>query len=481
MPDRTVLAADLGAESGRVMAVHFNGRRLRVEQLHRFLNPVTTVNGTLHWDLLHLWREILTGIEIGKAFDPASVGIDAWGVDFALLDSNGDLIGNPVNYRDPRTEGMMDAVFSKVDKSEVFAQTGIQFMPINTLYQMMSLVEHNSPHLEIAATFLTIPDLLNYWLTNTKVCELSIASTTQMYNPLTSNWAIELLDRLGIPNDIFPDIVESGTQLGEHENIPVIAPACHDTGSAVAGVPAPSGDYAYISSGTWSLVGTEEQQPVINAQALEQNITNEGGAYGSFRLLKNVMGLWILQQCRSSWTAAGKANEYDELVKMADESPPLLALIDPDDSRFLQPGDHPAIIRQICNETDQAIPQYKGEIVRCVLESLALKYRQVIETLQTLSGRQLKRIYIVGGGSRNRLLNQLTSDATGLPVQAGPIEATVLGNALVQFITLGDLNDIHEGRRLVSHSFEPESYEPRNKSIWDEAYQRFYKEKSING
>lgn len=481
MADRTVLAIDLGAESGRVMAVHFNGRRLRIEQLHRFLNPVTIVSGTMHWDLLHLWREIQTGVEIGKALKPASIGIDAWGVDFALLDSKGDLIGNPVNYRDPRTEGMMEAVFSKVGKSEVFAHTGIQFMPINTLFQMMSLVEHESPHLEIAATFLTIPDLLNYWLTNTKVCELSIASTTQMYNPLTSNWAIDILDRLGIPNHIFPDIVESGTQLGEYENIPVIAPACHDTGSAVAGVPASSNDYAYISSGTWSLVGTEEQRPVINEHTLEQNVTNEGGVYGSIRLLKNVMGLWILQQCRASWTGAGEASEYDELVKLADESPPLLALIDPDDSRFLPPGDHPEIIRQICVELGQTIPQEKGEIVRCVLESLALKYRQVIDSLQTLSDRQLERIYIVGGGSQNRLLNQLTSDASGLPVQAGPVEATVLGNALVQFITLGDINDIQEGRRLILNSFEPETYEPRNNAIWDEAYQRFYKEKSING
>jgi rhamnulokinase len=249
----------------------------------------------------------------------------------------------------------------------------------------------------------------------------------------------------------------------------------------VAGVPASSSDYVYISSGTWSLVGTEEQRPVINEQALEQNVTNEGGVYGSIRLLKNVMGLWILQQCRASWTVAGKASEYDELVKLAEESPLLLALIDPDDSRFLPPGDHPRIIRQICDELKRTIPQEKGEIVRCVLESLALKYRQVIETLQTLSDRQLEKIYIVGGGSQNRLLNQLTSDATGLPVHAGPVEATVLGNALVQFITLGDISDIQEGRRLVLNSFEPETYEPRNKSIWDEAYQRFYKEKSING
>jgi rhamnulokinase len=481
MSDRIVLAVDLGAESGRVMAVHFNGHRLRIKQLHRFLNPVTTVNRTMHWNLLHLWREIQTGIEIGKDLKPASIGIDAWGVDFALLDSKGELIGNPVNYRDSRTEGMMEAVFSKVGKSEVFAQTGIQFMPINTLYQMMSLVEHDSPQLEIAATFLTIPDLLNYWLTNTKVCELSIASTTQMYNPLTLSWAKDLLDRLSIPTDIFPEIVESGTQLGKYENIPVIAPACHDTGSAVAGVPALSSDYGYISSGTWSLVGTEEPRPVINGQALEHNVTNEGGVYGSIRLLKNVMGLWILQQCRASWTAAGKTSEYDELVKLAEESPPLLTLIDPDDSRFLPPGDHPGIIRQICKESGQAVPQDIGEVVRCILESLALKYRRVIETLQTLSGRQLKIINIVGGGSQNRLLNQLTADATGLPVQAGPVEATVLGNGLVQLITLGELSDIHEGRRLISHSFGPETYEPRDKSIWDEAYQRFYKEKSING
>jgi rhamnulokinase len=472
---KTVLAVDLGAESGRVMAVHFDGNRLSLEELHRFSNPITTVNNTIQWDFLHLWREITAGIEKGKALKPASIGVDTWGVDFGLLDVQGNLIGNPVNYRDSRTDGIQEKIFAKVTREEVFAQTGIQFIPINTLYQMMSLVESDSPHLQIADTFLTAPDLLNYWLTGAKVCEFSNATTTQMFNPITGTWATELLDQLGVPTHILPEIVQPGTRLGEYEGIPVIAPACHDTGSAVAGVPTETEHFAYISSGTWSLVGLETDRPIINAAALEANVTNEGGVYGTYRFLKNVMGLWIVQQCRDQWAKEGDILSYAELTLMAEQAEPLRSIIEVNDPRLLPPGDHPEMIRTMCRETGQPIPESKGQMIRCVLESLALKYRDVLEKLLALSGKRADVIHIVGGGTQNGLLNQLTADATGIPVKTGPVEATVVGNALVQLIALGEIKDLQEGRKLANESFEINLYEPQNNGIWNDAFAEYQK------
>ncbi|MEM8860686.1 MAG: rhamnulokinase family protein [Chloroflexota bacterium] len=460
MAKKTVLSIDLGAESGRVMAVHFDGQKLSLEEIHRFLNPTIKVGRTLHWDFLGLWQNIQQGIAKGKEFTPSSLGVDTWGVDFGLLDKQGNLIGNPVNYRDERTNGMMERVFEQVPKGEVFEQTGIQFMPINTLYQMMSLVESNSPQLDIAETFLTAPDLLNYWLTGAKVCEFSNATTTQMLDPRTGTWATGMLDSLGIPTHILPEIVRPGTQLGMYDGIPVIAPACHDTGSAVAAVPSQHKNFAYISNGTWSLVGLELPEPIINSAALEANVTNEGGVYGTIRLLKNVMGLWILQQCRQQWAKNGNQIDYETLVSMAEQAQPLRSIIQVNDNRLLPPGNHPKIIQTLCRESGQPIPETKGEIVRCVLESLALKYRSVLNNLLALSGRSADVIHIVGGGTQNELLNQLTADATGIPVQTGPIEATVLGNALVQFITLGEIKNLDEGRKLIAESFPAKYYHP---------------------
>ncbi len=464
MAQKTVLAVDIGAESGRVMAVHFDGRTLHLQELHRFPNTAVTVHHTLYWDILHLWRDIQTGIEKGKAHQPASIGVDTWGVDFALLDRQDNLIGNPVHYRDGRTTGMMERAFARVPQAEIFAQTGIQFMPINTLYQLLSLVDSKSPQLQIAGTFLTIPDLLNFWLTGVKVCEFSNATTTQLFNPSHGRWATDLMSRLDIPFTIFPDIVPSGTRLGTYEGIPVIAPACHDTGSAVAAVPAvavptQTADFAYISSGTWSLVGLEVERPILTAAALAANITNEGGVYGTYRLLKNVMGLWILQQCRATWEAEGQRHTYAELVEMAKEES-ATAVFNPNDPVFLPPGDHPQRIRELCRQTGQPIPASKGALVRCVLESLALAYRQVLQELTAVSGRTVSTIHIVGGGSQNDLLNQLTADATGLPVIAGPIEATVIGNALVQLISLGEISDLHQARQIVAEMAELKKYEP---------------------
>jgi rhamnulokinase len=369
---------------------------------------------------------------------------------------------------------MMDKVFAKVSQAEIFSQTGIQFLPINTLYQMMSLVESGSRQLEVAETFLTAPDLLNYWLTGAKVCEFSNATTTQMLSARSGTWNGDLLDNLGIPTRIFPEIVLPGMHLGAYEEIPVIAPACHDTGSAVAAVPTETEDYAYISSGTWSLVGLEVDEPVITDAAFKANVTNEGGVYGTYRLLKNVMGLWILQQCRNTWRLQGARHDYGELVAMAESAPPLISLINPNASSFLAPGDHPQRIRDLCLESGQHVPGSKGEIVRAVLESLALAYRDVLQTLIEVSGRRVDVIHIVGGGSQNGLLNQMTANATGIPVIAGPVEATIIGNALVQLIALGELQDIRQARQLVREMANVLTrYEPMDTARWQEAYVRY--------
>lgn len=473
MTTKTVLAVDLGAESGRVMAVHFDGESLRLEELQRFWNGPVNVRGRLHWDFLHLWRSIQAGIEQGKALKPSSLGVDTWGVDFGLLDAQGNLLGNPVHYRDSRTDDMMDWVFARVPRAQVFAQTGIQFLQLNTLYQIAALARAGSPQLAAAATFLTAPDLLNYWLTGEKVCEFTNATTTQFLNPVTGTWATDLLDALGVPTHIFPPIVQPGTRLGEYEGIPVIAPATHDTGSAVAGVPTVTDRFAYISSGTWSLVGLEVRHAVMNEAALAANVTNEGGVDGTYRLLKNVMGLWIVQQCRAAWQSHGHTYSYPELVALAEAAPRLRSFIDPDDGRFLAPGDHPALVQAYCRETGQPVPESHGEIVRCVFESLALRYREVLSALLALSGKEADAIHIVGGGSQNDLLNQMTADAAGIPVLAGPVEATVIGNALVQLIALGELGSIAEGRKLVAGITNLRRYEPQADAAWDEAYGRY--------
>ena len=472
-PAQTVLAIDLGAESGRVMAVHLDDGALRVEPVHRFPNATVAVRGTLHWDVLRLWRDVKDGIQKAADLQPRSLGVDAWGVDFGLLDARGELIGNPVHYRDARTTGMMERVFDSIPRAQVFETTGIQFLPINTIYQLMSMVVARSPQLSIAQTFLTIPDLLNYWLTGVRVCEFSNATTTQLYNPRAGTWATGLMDALDIPPRIFPEIVQPGTRLGAYEGVPVIAPACHDTGSSVVAVPSRSRHFAYISSGTWSLVGTEVHEPVINAAALAANMTNEGGAAATFRLLKNVMGLWIIQQCRATWETRGHAYRYADLVELARTSPPLRSIIDPNDGRFLPPGDHPQLVQALCAERMQAVPQTPAEIARCVFESLAFAYRAILDTLRLLTGTSLEVIHIVGGGSQNALLCQMTANATGLPVVAGPVEATVIGNALVQFIALGELSGIAQARELVANMGDLVHYEPQDVAMWDEAYQRY--------
>lgn len=469
----TVLAVDLGAESGRVAAVTYDGTGLQMEEIHRFANTPVTAGGTLYWDILRLWHEIQAGIAQGRARGAVAVGVDTWGVDFGLLDAHGQLLGNPIHYRDRRTAGVYERVQERFGRPAIFQATGIQFMPINTLYQLAAMAEQGDPRLHSAATFLTIPDLLNYWLTGERVCEFSNATTTQLYNAAEGRWATELLDPLGIPTAILPPVIAPGRRLGDFEGLAVIAPACHDTGSAVAAVPARSSDTAYISSGTWSLVGLETPAPIVTPEALAANVTNEGGVDGTNRLLKNVMGLWLLQQCRATWAAAGQELSYAELVRLTEAAPPLAALIDPDDHRFLAPGDHPAQIAAFCRATGQQPPASPGAVARCVFESLALAYRATLDRLIALTGHPVRAIHVVGGGSRNTLLCQMTADATGLPVIAGPSEATVLGNALVQFITLGAIEHLAAGRALVARMGELQRYEPQPSYDWDAAYRRF--------
>ena len=480
------LALDLGAESGRAMLGTVDGKLLRLSEVHRFSNgPVRLADG-LHWDVLRLWTEIKAGLALAlrqMGTELAGIGLDTWGVDFALLDRDGGLISNPYHYRDNRTDGMLEQAFQRVPREEIFAQTGIQFMQINSLYQLFSMVRSRSRALEMAETFLTVPDLFNYWLTGRKACEFTIATTTQCYDPSRGDWARSLLDRMGIPTRMFPPLVPPGTVLGTLsrpvaielgvDELPVVAPGCHDTASAVAAVPAEGAGFAYISSGTWSLVGTELPAPVINDSSLAFDFTNEGGVDGTYRLLKNVMGLWLVQECRRAWAREGSDLSYDEMTHLAAKASPLRSLIDPDCREFLKPGDMPARIIAFCRRTNQSVPESKGQVVRCVLESLALKYRWVLERLEDITGHRLESIHIVGGGTRNRLLNQFTADATGRQVVTGPVEATAAGNVIVQAMALGRIGSLEEGRRIVRNSFPVATYEPGDRTPWQEAYGRF--------
>lgn len=463
------LAFDLGAESGRAMLGTLEGGRLVMEELHRFANtPVRVLDG-LYWDTLRLWHEIQRGLAIAgreRRLRLDGIGIDTWGVDFALLGADGALADNPRHYRDARTDGVMDKVFEKVPRAEVFAQTGVQFMQLNSLYQFYALKLAGSPALKAARTLLFMPDLFNYWLTGVARAEATIASTSQFYDPLKKTWARDLLERLGLPAEILPEIVTPGTLLGPLLDsvgreaglgaVPVYATGCHDTASAVAAVPAEGANWCYISSGTWSLMGAELDEPVIDEGVLAENLTNEIGAGGKVRFLKNIAGLWLLQECRRAWALEGAEYTYDELVRLAGEAGPARTLIDVD--AFLEPGDMPRKIAAHCRARGQTPPQTPGEFTRTILESLAERYRQVLQKLEALAGRRFDAIHIVGGGSRNALLNQLAANATERTVIAGPGEATAIGNVLIQAIGAGELSGLAEARAVVRRSFGVEVF-----------------------
>ncbi|RAP77635.1 rhamnulokinase [Paenibacillus montanisoli] len=481
----SILAYDLGASSGRALLGRLNDRAIEVEELHRFGNDPVAVGDRLQWDILRLFHEIKQALLKAKLAGetPASLAIDSWAVDFGLIGRGGELLGNPYHYRDHHTDGVMERLKASLTTEKIFSRTGIQFLPFNTIYQLAALNEANSPLLEGAERFLMIPDLLRYFLTGEMHNEFSNATTTQLYNPLDGGWDRELLVAIGVSPSLFGDVVQPGTRVGQIRAslmdelgigaIPVYAAAEHDTGSAVAAVPALEGDFAYLSCGTWSLMGTEVDRPIINELAQELNFTNEGGAYGTFRLLKNIMGLWILQESRRAWERAGQSYSFPELVAMAEKEPAFGALIEPDDPMFLHAGDMPSRIRQYCASTGQTAPESPGAIVRCILESLALKYRYVLELTERLSGKTFSGLHMVGGGIQNALLCQWSANALGKPVWAGPVEGSALGNLVVQWIAQGELSDIWEARKVIRDSFPVVNYEPQERQLWEEAYGKF--------
>jgi rhamnulokinase len=476
------LAFDFGAESGRAVLAHLQSGILTTVELHRFPNEPVSYGGALHWDMPRLWFEVRKALGRLGEVELAGIGVDAWGVDYALLGERGELLQNPYHYRDRRTDGVMEEVFTKVSKQEIYQATGIQFMAINTLYQLFAARRQTPKMLEAARHLVTIPDLFNYWLTGNAVCEFTNATTTQMVDPVKRTWATGLMQRLGLPAHLPSPIVEPssivGTLLADiagHTSLAgtsVIAPACHDTGSAVAAISARDGT-AFLSSGTWSLIGTELDSPVISSDALRLNFTNEGGVNGTTRLLKNVMGLWMLQGCRQSWTAQGHSYDYHELIELAGREASFRQLVDPDDESFLRPTDMLAAIDKFCTRTHQPIPQGPGAYVRTVLESLAFKYRLVLRNLEQVSGKRIGQIRIIGGGSKNRLLNQLTANATGRTVLAGPAEATALGNVAMQILATGGASSLREVRAIVERSFPTEAFEPLDNDKWDEHAERF--------
>lgn len=484
----TFLAIDLGASSGRVIACRWDGERFDLQEMHRFPNGPITQNGHLHWDIQALWREIKVGIAkyAAQYNEPlAGIGIDTWGVDFGLLNSEGRLLGYPYQYRDHRTDGMPELVDRIVLPEQLYAQTGIQRMSINTIYQLFSMSHVQEPQLAQARTLLMIPDLFHYWLAGRAVAEYTNATTTGFYDANKGDWATDLLGELDIPSHILPSIIPPGTILGNllpevrdevglSGDVPVIAVATHDTASAVAAIPGLDQQSAYISSGTWSLVGIETAQPILNECAYALNFTNEGGVNNTIRFLKNVGGLWLLQECQRNWRAEGRTYTYPQLVKLAEQSTPLHSIVDPDAPDFLNPPNMLLALRDYCCRTSQPEPTTVGEIVRTCLESLALKYRYVLTALEEFVGHPLTTIRVVGGGSRNALLCQFTADACNRTVVAGPVEATALGNVLVQAVATGHLSSIAEGRAAVAASFEQTTYEPNhNNAGWDAAYGRF--------
>ncbi|MGB9894975.1 MAG: rhamnulokinase [Thermoproteota archaeon] len=488
MTNSAFLAFDLGAESGRAILGFLTDNKIRIEELYRFPNVPVKVEGSIFWDVLRLWSEMKSAISLANSKlgeDLKSIGVDTWGVDFALLDSNGELLGNPHHYRDPRTEIAFEEALKKVQREEIYFRTGIQFLRINTLYQLYSLALNKSSILKAASKFLMIPDLFNYWLSGTKVSEFTDATTTQFYNPSKGDWDYELLETLGIPTHFLPEIINPGTILGtisknliselnlSNGKVSIVAPACHDTGSAVAAAPLEDENSAYISSGTWSLVGVEVSKPIINKKSLDYNFTNEGGVFGKFRFLRNVQGMWLIQECRRVWASRGKNFSYDELTQLASRSRKFISFIDPDNQRFLAPKNMVEEILSYLEDTNQEKPKNEGELVRIILESLAFKYRLVIERIEELTGNKIKQINIIGGGSRNWLLNQLTADFTGVKVVAGPVEATSIGNILMQAYAMGLVNSHKELRSIVKSSFEPKEFEPKHEDLVEEAYNRF--------
>ncbi len=485
MSEARFLAFDLGAESGRAILGSLENSQLKLEEIHRFVNRPVQVSGHIHWDVLRLFDDLKQGMAqaAGKANGRLlGIGVDTWGVDFGLIGRGNVLLGNPYAYRDKRMDGIMPRAFAFMPKKEIYARTGIQFLQFNSIFQLFALAQEKNPLLDVSERLLFMPDLFNLFMTGEACSEYSIASTSQLMHAAHKTWEPEIFSKLRLPMRIMPPVVQPGTVLGKLlpdiaaetglGNVDVIAPACHDTASAVAAVPARGDNWAYLSSGTWSLMGIEAKEPIMNERSEQNNFTNEGGVDQTIRFLRNIAGLWLLQGCRRSWERQGLTVGYDDLLSAATKAKPFECIVNPDDAIFLNPPDMPTAIVEYCRGSQQAIPESKGEFVRCVLESLALKYRFIIDKISEMQSKPIEKLHIVGGGSQNDLLNQFAADATGLTVIAGPTEATAIGNILVQAIAKRELSSLEEGRQLVEKSFPLKTFEPQDHQAWSEVYER---------
>jgi len=485
------IAVDLGAESGRVMLGAVSNEQLSLEEVHRFGNGPMDQSGTLRWDFARLLGEVKAGIR--KAAEKAGgqvggIGVDSWGVDFGLLDAKGELVENPYHYRDSRTNGMMERAFELMGKRQIYDRTGLQFMQLNSVYQLLAMRLAKSPAtggLAKTKHLIFMADLFSYFLCGKKFGEYTLASTSQLMDMRTGKWAKEVFEKLGLPMGIMPKVVRPGTMVGPlttavHKEIgcgpiPVIAIGSHDTASAVAAVPAKEGKWAYLSSGTWSLMGLEVPKAIINDRTFKYEFTNEGGVEDTIRLLKNIMGLWLMQECRRQWQRQGVDLSYTDIAAIAGKAKPFAAYVDPDQSEFLAPGDMPKRINEYLVKTGQKPTDDKGQIVRIILEGLALKYRVVMNALEDVTGEDVEVLHIVGGGIQNELLCQFAANATGKKVVTGPIEATAIGNILMQAKAAGQIKTLADGREIVSKSFEMKEYQPTDTAVWEKQYLRWVK------
>ena len=483
-----MLAIDLGASSGRGIVGSFDGNKITLEENHRFTNDPVMTAGQFTWDVLRIYHEIKNSIRkcaLSDDRDIATIGIDTWGVDFGFLDKLGHLIGSPVHYRDARNDGMPEYAFGLIGKDYIYNRTGIQFCDFNSIFQLLAVKRDTPEILDAAQDMLFMPDLLNYFLTGVKQTEYTIASTSQLLDAYKRDWDWELIDKLGFPRRLFSNVVMPGTPVGTllpevigdvgDIKAKVVSVAAHDTGSAVVAVPAKNEKFIWISSGTWSIMGTENKEPVISEQSYKYNFTNEGGVNGTIRFSKNITGLWIEQEARRQWIREGEELSFSDLTKLMLVEKPFASFIDPDDPRYSAPGDMPRRIVEYCRETNQHVPENKGQIVRCILESIAMKYRATVDMLDDMCGEKLPAINIVGGGTQEKTLSQFTANACGRTVYTGPVEATAIGNIVAQAIAAGEIGDIRQAREVVANSTEICTFEPHDTDVWDEAYAEFRK------
>ena len=492
MAKKSYLAVDMGASSGRLLIGHFDGRRIELEEVHRYMNGPVEMMGSYHWNLPGLWSEVQNGLRLtGEKFGATveSVGVDTWGVDYGYFDKNGKLLGNPYCYRDPRTDGVMEESFKTVSRDEIFANSGLQFMQINTLYQLIADKISGSVAQANAERFMMIPDIFHWLLSGEMSNEFTDSTTTQCFDPVKGDWAKGMLEKFGIPSHIFKPVSQPGTVLGTLraslaeesglKGMKIVLPGSHDTASAVMAVPtaSPVGstDWAYVSLGTWALMGIESPKPVVNDVVSGFNFTNEGGVGGTTRILKNICGMWLLQECRRVWNQKGRNLDWEDMNNMTSGAPAMTAFIDPDHRDFLAPTDMPEAIRRFAQRTGQAVPQDDGTVLRVILESIAMKFRQVLGMCEKISGAKIDTLHIVGGGIRNKLLCQAAANATGCRVVTGPIEATAIGNVMMQAVASGDVAGIAEARAVIRDSFDVAEYLPQESALWDDAYERFVK------